>query len=91
MRLFGCTTVEHDRLGLWLSLIIQGGDDLINFLRDLDAVLLTNCNFRLSEWIKSARAWAGDKNETSFLEYNARNQITLWGPNGEIVDYASKQ
>lgn len=24
-------------------------------------------------------------------EYNARNQITLWGPNGEIIDYANKQ
>jgi hypothetical protein len=24
-------------------------------------------------------------------EYNARNQITLWGPLGEIVDYANKQ
>lgn len=27
----------------------------------------------------------------SFYEYNARNQITLWGPNGEINDYGSKQ
>lgn len=25
------------------------------------------------------------------FEYNARNQITLWGPNGEIMDYANKQ
>ncbi|OCL14202.1 glycoside hydrolase family 89 protein [Glonium stellatum] len=25
-----------------------------------------------------------------FYEYDARNQITLWGPNGEISDYASK-
>lgn len=25
------------------------------------------------------------------FEYNARNQITLWGPNGEIKDYANKQ
>ena len=24
------------------------------------------------------------------LEFNARNQITLWGPNGEIIDYAAK-
>ncbi|KAI7474971.1 hypothetical protein KC351_g10358 [Hortaea werneckii] len=27
----------------------------------------------------------------NFYEYNARNQITLWGPRGEISDYASKQ
>ena len=24
------------------------------------------------------------------LEFNARNQVTLWGPNGEINDYAAK-
>lgn len=24
-------------------------------------------------------------------EWNARNQITLWGPRGEIRDYAAKQ
>jgi alpha-N-acetylglucosaminidase len=24
-------------------------------------------------------------------EWNARNQITLWGPRGEIRDYATKQ
>jgi len=24
-------------------------------------------------------------------EWNARNQITLWGPKGEILDYAVKQ
>jgi alpha-N-acetylglucosaminidase len=24
-------------------------------------------------------------------EWNARNQITLWGPRGEILDYAVKQ
>ncbi|GAB7342283.1 hypothetical protein MBLNU457_g0518t1 [Dothideomycetes sp. NU457] len=26
-----------------------------------------------------------------FYEYTARNQITLWGPTGQISDYASKQ
>jgi hypothetical protein len=29
--------------------------------------------------------------EKQWYEYNARNQITLWGPRGEIVDYANKQ
>lgn len=67
------------------------GERPIDFLEDLDTVLRTNRNFRLSSWIESARSWAdGDDNQASFLEYNARNQITLWGPNGEIADYASK-
>lgn len=34
---------------------------------------------------------AVDENEMRLYEYNARNQITLWGPNGEIRDYANKQ
>ena len=25
------------------------------------------------------------------FEFNARNQITLWGPSGQIMDYAAKQ
>jgi len=29
--------------------------------------------------------------EVKLLRYNALNQITLWGPIGEIVDYAAKQ
>lgn len=32
-----------------------------------------------------------DEEERRSYEYNARNQITLWGPNGEIRDYANKQ
>lgn len=74
------------------SSLSKRGQDLIKFLEDLDTILLTNPNFRLSSWIKSARAWAdGDDDQSSFLEYNFRNQITVWGPNGEIADYASKQ
>lgn len=56
------------------------GDDLINFLRNLDAVPLTNCNFRLSKWIKSGRALAGENNVASFLEYNARKSNHTLGP-----------
>lgn len=29
--------------------------------------------------------------EKTQYEWNARNQITLWGPKGEILDYATKQ
>lgn len=55
------------------------GDKLINIFRDLDAVLLTNCNFRLSKWIKSARAWAGDNNEASLVQRPQSNH-TLGSP-----------
>lgn len=67
------------------------GSNLIQLLRDLDSVLSTNDNFRLSTWIQSARSWVRNDTEADFYEYNARNQVTLWGPKGEINDYASKQ
>jgi alpha-N-acetylglucosaminidase len=70
----------------------QEGARMIQLLIDIDSVLLTNENFRLSTWLGSARAWAdGEKQQELFFEYDARNQITLWGPNGEISDYAAKQ
>ncbi|KAJ5621454.1 hypothetical protein N7528_006237 [Penicillium herquei] len=74
------------------STLSQQGQKIIELLTDLDSVLSTNENFRFSTWIDSALAWAqGNGSQAAYLEYNARNQITLWGPRGEITDYASKQ
>ncbi len=68
------------------------GTKLQVILKALDAVLATNKSFRLSTWIDEARkSGGGHVNAADFFEYNARNQITLWGPSGEIEDYASKQ
>lgn len=67
------------------------GDRLLSLLSSLDSVLLTNEHFLLSNWIASARSWAHSSSDVAnFYEYNARNQITLWGPTGQINDYASK-
>jgi alpha-N-acetylglucosaminidase len=69
---------------------------MLKLLSDLDTLLATNPSFSLSTWINAARAWAkttpGHANASlaDFYEYEARNQITWWGPNGEISDYASK-
>jgi alpha-N-acetylglucosaminidase len=61
----------------------------------LDTVLSTDENFRLSTWISAARAVANFSDPDSpaiadFMEYEARNQVTLWGPTGQISDYASR-
>lgn len=63
-------------------------------------------HFSLAYWFASAQAWAAVNetdstysigvNETetqvaSYYGYNALNQVTLWGPTGQINDYASKQ
>ncbi|KAF2104360.1 putative alpha-N-acetylglucosaminidase [Rhizodiscina lignyota] len=73
--------------------IRDAGSKLLALLSDLDKVLSTNENYLLSKWIAEARSWASGVNASSvasFYEYNARNQITLWGPDAEINDYASK-
>lgn len=68
------------------------GQALLSILTDIDALLFTNPNFLVANWIKDAKSWAGHNvSYAQYLEYNARNQITLWGPDGEINDYASKQ
>jgi alpha-N-acetylglucosaminidase len=71
--------------------IASAGHSLIALLDTLDLVLNTNENFQLATWINRAVAWAAHNGSTAaFYEYDARNQVTLWGPNGEISDYASK-
>lgn len=72
--------------------IETSGKRLINLLEILDSVLSTNKHFMLCPWIESAVSWLPGNNDTvkQFFEYDARNQITLWGPRGEISDYASK-
>ncbi|CAG7817662.1 unnamed protein product [Allacma fusca] len=66
-------------------------DKLLEILVDMDSVLSTDKNFLLGKWISDAEAWGTTSEEKRLLRYNALNQITLWGPNGEIVDYAAKQ
>lgn len=55
----------------------------------LDELLGTNVNYLLGTWTSRAMRLAQD-NETDLFLYNAKNQITLWGPNAQICDYAAK-
>jgi len=57
----------------------------------LDSVCAADVNFLLGTWIADAASWGGgDSAWTDLLVFNARNQVTLWGPRGEINDYAAK-
>ncbi|KAF2180635.1 glycoside hydrolase family 89 protein [Zopfia rhizophila CBS 207.26] len=80
------STAEYREL-----LRFQAGN-LIGGLDALDAALSTLPQFRLDTLINAARSLAplSDTGIADFYEYNARNQISRWGPNGEINDYASK-
>ncbi|PCH34408.1 glycoside hydrolase family 89 protein [Wolfiporia cocos MD-104 SS10] len=83
---------EYDSSSATAASVTSAGQPLLDILTILDTLLWTNENFLLSTWIADARALAGSNaTYADYLEYNARNQITLWGPDGEINDYASKQ
>ncbi|XP_047117354.1 alpha-N-acetylglucosaminidase isoform X1 [Schistocerca piceifrons] len=69
----------------------KNAEDFLSLLGDLDTLLGSSEAFLLGAWLKSAKALATTPLEESLYEYNARNQITLWGPDGEITDYATKQ
>ncbi|KAF8452247.1 glycoside hydrolase family 89 protein [Boletus edulis BED1] len=65
---------------------------LLKLIQDLDKLLSMNSHFLLSNWLDAARSWShGNETYAAYLEYTAQNQITLWGPTGQINDYASKQ
>jgi alpha-N-acetylglucosaminidase len=73
------------------------GRKLVNLLDSLDRLLnAAHPAFHLSTWLDAARtsastAAAGNASAAQLYSYDARNQLTLWGPDGEISDYASKQ
>ena len=67
---------------------------MIQLLTDLDDLLASDTNFLLGHWILDARNSApssSPQSVTDNLEFNARNQITMWGPHQNIEDYAGKE
>ncbi|KAI0348305.1 glycoside hydrolase family 89 protein [Trametopsis cervina] len=73
--------------------VATAGARMVDLLGDMDTLLYTNENYLLSTWIADAKQWGkGNASYEAFLEYQARNQITLWGPTGGVInDYAGKQ
>ncbi|CAG9128756.1 unnamed protein product [Plutella xylostella] len=66
-------------------------NQFLDILDDLETICLTNENFSARPWLEGAKALATNAEERYLYDFNARNQITMWGPNGEISDYACKQ
>ncbi|KAH8412433.1 hypothetical protein KR009_001982 [Drosophila setifemur] len=60
---------------------------LLQLFDDLELILASGSNFLLGTWLEQAKQ-VGDR---ANFEFNARNQITAWGPKGQILDYACKQ
>ena len=62
----------------------SSGKKLLDLLTDLDRVLATDSHFLLGRWIASARKLGLTTQEKTLYEYNARNQLTLWGPTANV-------
>jgi alpha-N-acetylglucosaminidase len=65
-------------------------NELLQLISQWDQLLSTHESYLVGKWVSEAVRWAIDDQERELFAYNAKNQITLWGPNGEISDYASK-
>lgn len=65
-------------------------DVMFEMIADLDKLLASNENFLLGKWIEGARSLVRLE-VRDLYEFNARNQITMWGYHENIEDYASKQ
>lgn len=74
-----------------LTAFQEQAEFFLEVLDDLELILASNKRFLLGLWVNSAKKLASSPLEEKIFERNAKNQITLWGPNGEIKDYANKQ
>jgi alpha-N-acetylglucosaminidase len=67
----------------------------IRLLMLQDRWTATNSAFRLDTWLGEARGMLPDENDKDLAEWNARAQITYWGPDSNpaslVHDYANKE
>ncbi|MBI4582065.1 MAG: alpha-N-acetylglucosaminidase [Planctomycetes bacterium] len=67
------------------------GTRLCELISDVDTLLGTRREFLLGGWLADAKRWATTEDEARRYEWNARTQITLWGPPDSRLDgYARK-
>ncbi len=68
------------------------GNLLDTLFSDLDNILSLDDHYSFDVWRRAAQLRGRNSSiMRQQFDLNARNQLTLWGPNGEILDYARKQ
>lgn len=74
-----------------LTALNKYGDELMSLINDMDALLATDKNELLGNWIAMARAMGKDKKEKDYFEKDAKRIVTVWGQQGRtLVDYANR-
>lgn len=70
----------------------QLSNQYLYLIDDMDKLLGTRKDFLLGRWLQSAKDWGVTQKEKYLYEFNARDQITLWGnKTSTLHDYARKQ
>ncbi|XP_064626533.1 alpha-N-acetylglucosaminidase-like isoform X2 [Lineus longissimus] len=87
-RYMGIMTAYRDRD---VEAIKEAGQNMSELLDDLDSILGSDAHWLLGSWLEEAASLGTNAKEKQLYTYNAKNQITLWGPEGNILDYATKQ
>jgi alpha-N-acetylglucosaminidase len=53
---------------------------LLGIIEDVETVVATQEMWLVGKWIGDAKSWAKNSDDSHLYEFNARNQLTLWGP-----------
>ena len=70
----------------------EAGRQFTELIEDMNQLLATRKEFLLGRWLAAAEAWGTNVEQRRHYEWNARNQITLWGPRfSPLHEYAAKQ
>ena len=57
---------------------------MMELFTDLETILASDEHFLLGRWLEKAKSLATNETESKLYEFNARNQLTLWGPDGNV-------
>ncbi|WP_430811983.1 MULTISPECIES: alpha-N-acetylglucosaminidase [unclassified Carboxylicivirga] len=79
-----------------LNLFDQKSEEFLQLVLDQDTLVGSRKEFLLGAWISHARAKGNTDAEKGLYEWNARTQITTWGPReaadgGQLHEYAHKE
>jgi alpha-N-acetylglucosaminidase len=71
---------------------MQYGNEFLQLISDMDALLATRKDFLLGRWVAEARSWGSTGKEKRLYEKNAKDLITLWGDaESPLHEYACRQ
>ena len=95
-------TFARNRIILLISIIHSAkniAEVLLDLIKRLDVILGTNNNFELGIWtrgaLEKAKMAMDDEHSLEYMEkvflFASKNQVSLWGPNGEINDYSARE